>query len=169
MNREKAGFLGILIFSTFRAEEKVMIKKIIIELLSVLALTIAYIFIFSWRGNNLSVQEFMENYCVYFLEKKICSISEFYEILIVMSFFMIKINFMIAIIMILKTKNPHKKLAYNLLAPVLFFTSYIAFEKTNSVRWVGFFILVYNWTCFRTMCYYFFDVLSKFQSKQRAE
>jgi hypothetical protein len=146
-----------------------MIKKIIIELFSVLTLTIVYALIHMWRGNNFFVQEFIGNYCVYFLDRNICSAKESYEILIVMSFFIVKINFLIAIIMILQNKGPHKQLAYNLLAPVLFFTSYVMFEKTNSVRWVGLFILVYNWACFRAMCYYIFEILSKFQAKQRAE
>lgn len=144
-------------------------RKIIIELLSVLMLSIVYSLIYMWRGNYFLVQEFIGDYCVYFLDRGICSVNEFYEIMIVMSFFMAKINFLIAILMILKNKSPHKKLVYNLLAPVIFFTSYVTFEKTNSVRWVGLFIVVYNWACFRAMCYYTYDILSKFQAKQRAE
>jgi hypothetical protein len=146
-----------------------MIKIIIIELLSVLTLTVVYSLIFSWRGNIFFVQEFFESYCLYFLDRNICSAKQSYQILIVMSFFMAKINFMIAILMILKNKIPHKQLAYNSILPILFFTSYVTFEKTNSVRWVGLFILVYNWTCFRAVCYYIFEILSKFQAKWRTE
>ena len=144
-------------------------RKIIIELLSVLILTIFYGLIYMWRGDYFIVREFFENYCLYFLDRDICSAKESYEILIVMSFFMAKINFLIAIIMLLQNKIPRKQLAYNSILPIFFFTAYTAFEKTNSVRWVGLFILVYNWTCFRAMCYYIYETLTKFQEKQRAE
>lgn len=143
--------------------------KIMIEVLTLLTLTIAYSLIYMWRENHLIVREFIENYCLYFLDRDICSAKESYEILIVMSFFMAKINFLIAIIMLLQNKIPHKKLAYNSILPIFFFTAYTAFEKTNSVRWVGLFIVVYNWACFRAMCYYTYEILSNFQAKQRAE